>query len=107
MPAEAHRLQQPIGVRDRRLLWAFAALSALAVLIALAVSVPHRGSHARPRPGCISAPVAGVMGGGTVKGCGARAAALCRTYAATFDAVAVQCAALPRRSGRGEAPPSP
>jgi hypothetical protein len=107
MPAEAHRLQQPIGVRDRRLLWALAALSGLAVVIALAVSVPHRGSHAQPRPGCISAPVAGVMGGGTVRGCGARAADLCRTYAATFDAVAAQCAALPRRSGGGAASASP
>jgi hypothetical protein len=94
MPADANRLQRPVGRRDRRLLIALACV--LAVAVAAAIVLPRGGAPAQAQPGCIVANVAGVLGGGTVTGCGRRAAVVCRMYAAAYASVAAQCAALPR-----------
>ena len=99
MPAEAHRLHQPIRVRDRRLIRAICIAAALAVATVIALPAAGRGGGGPPpaRAGCIRATVAGVMGGGVIAGCGGRAQALCRTYAHDYVAVAAQCAILTRR----------
>ncbi|HUZ84161.1 MAG TPA: hypothetical protein VMU66_05665 [Gaiellales bacterium] len=96
MPAEARRLQQPVGVRDKRLLAALACGSVLAVAAEFTVA---RTQPSQPvQPGCVAATVAGVMGGGIVKGCGADAAVVCRTYAARYERVAARCRAVRRHS---------
>jgi hypothetical protein len=91
MPTEASRLQQPIGPRDKRLLGLIGCAAVLALPLGLVFS---HGGTADTKPGCIRGDVAGVMGGGTISGCGADARALCKLYAARYPAVAAQCAAL-------------
>jgi hypothetical protein len=93
MPAEVGRLQHKLGGRDKSLLGLVGCAAVLAVPLGLVLS--HGGSAAQPQPGCVSADVAGLMGGGTVKGCGAAAKALCRLYASSYPGIARQCARLP------------
>jgi len=88
-------LQHRLRRRDKQFLGGVAAASAMAV--AIGFLVPHGSAEAQPKPGCISATVAGVMGGGTVHGCGAATKSLCRMYAPRYSIVARQCAALQRQ----------
>jgi hypothetical protein len=97
MPAEAARLHHPLGARDRRLIVLLACVAVLAIPLGFLVVRPHGGDGAAP--GCIRADVAGIMGGGTIAGCGSDASALCKVYAAAYASVAAQCAALPQKPG--------
>jgi hypothetical protein len=87
-------LQHRLRKRDKQFLGGVALASAIAIGVGFAV--PHGSAEAEPKPGCIKATVAGVMGGGTIHGCGADAKALCRMYAPRYPTVARQCTALPR-----------
>ena len=94
MPAEAHRLHHPVGPRERRLLAVLACAAALAVAVALVLDDGR--PQAQVEPGCVAGTVAGVMGSGTIAGCGRGATRLCRMYATTYAALAAQCEALRR-----------
>lgn len=88
MPAETARLARPVGRRDRL------AVAILLCACALAAVGTARAQGESPPPGrgCVQADVAGVLGGGTVRGCGRGAFAVCRVYAAASPSLAAQCA---------------
>lgn len=96
MPAEAQRLERPVGRRDRRLM---AAVAAAGVLFAAggAVFAAHSGSSSAG-PRCISVAAAGVMGGGDWHYCGDAAAAYCRTHSVSAcDGLVAAVVTRPRR----------
>ncbi len=99
MPAEASRLERPVGARDRRLLAALGS-AAVAGIVAAAVLAAGHGRQAT-REGCITFDQPGVMGGGTWHFCGGSAVAFCRAHAAENTRLAAGCARLPtaRRPG--------
>ncbi len=98
MPAEVQRLHHPIAQRDRNLLRLVAIAFAVALLAVAAAIVidQHETSQAHTGTrGCVTGSVAGLMGGGTVKGCGAAGAAnICHLYAVDHADIAAQCKAL-------------
>jgi hypothetical protein len=96
VPAEAARLGRPVARRELRIVAVVLCACALAVVLAGARA---RGGAPPAGRGCVQADVAGVLGGGTVRGCGGRAASLCRAYAGVSASVAAQCRELRRRGG--------
>lgn len=96
MPAEAARLVRPVARRDRRIIAVVLCACVLAVVLAAARA---QGGSPPAGRGCVQADIAGVLGGGTVRGCGGRAASLCRAYAGVSATVAAQCRELRRRGG--------
>jgi hypothetical protein len=94
MPAEAARLRRGAPRRDLRIGAILLCACALALLVGAA-----RAQGGAPPAGtrCVRADVPGVLGGGTVRGCGRRAAAVCTAYAPMSASLAGQCARLRRR----------
>jgi hypothetical protein len=103
VPAEHARLVRPVTGRDLRVVAILLAVCAVAVAFGAAAA---QGGPAPSGRGCVQADVAGVMGGGTVRGCGDRAAAVCRVYAPVSAQVAAQCAAISGRAVRGGTRPA-
>lgn len=92
MPAEAHRLQRPIGRRDRRLIAAI--LTASGIAITAATLFAHYENPRRGSAQCVTYNDAGVMGGGTWNLCGVAALTLCNDNPAKSARLETQCAAL-------------
>ena len=94
MPAEAQRLEQRLGRRDRLIIATILTATGIAVAGALFVhdENPHRSSAQ-----CITYDDAGVMGGGTWNLCGSTAVAFCRQHVANGTGLADECARLRHR----------
>jgi hypothetical protein len=97
VPADTARLVRPVGRRDLRVVAILLCVCALAVLVGAARA--QGGSPPAAGRGCVRADVAGLLGGGTVRGCGRHADAVCRAYAGISAGLAAQCAG--RRRGDG------
>jgi len=92
VPAEAHRLQRRVGLRDRVFFAALACAAAIGAGVG-AIASTH-GSRAHAAQGCVTRDAAGITGGGTWRYCGALAVAFCRVHAAEQRSLAAKCARL-------------
>lgn len=103
MPLEGHweRTQTPVrqlGQREALIVYVIGALVAASLAVGLyLVLKPESASPVRP--GCIDALVPGIMGGGHVDPCGAKAIALCRSQVGHGDAYARPILASCRAQG--------
>ena len=93
MPVEqqAQRVNTPLRPRDRHVLWALAAVAALAIVggaIAYALRPPGPSNA-----GCVVVTVPSTMGGAVLRNCGKAAKTFCRESSDVANA-AEQCARL-------------
>jgi hypothetical protein len=92
VPAEVGRLRRRLRARDR---WFLAAVAALLVAgAAAAVPLSRSGGPAPVRTDCVSKSVAGVLGYGTYRYCGAAARPFCRRFARGDAKLAAECRRL-------------
>jgi hypothetical protein len=81
------RTQTPLRVlsaREKRIVYAVAAIATACLAIGL-VLIAFQGADPPAKPGCIDAVVPGIMGGGHVEPCGAKATAMCRSQVGHDD----------------------
>jgi hypothetical protein len=90
VPLQGHwdRVNTPLRKttsRERRIVWAFGALLAVAAIAATAVFVANGSSSPTVAPGCLRIEVGSTMGGGATTLCGHAARNFCGSSAAQAE----------------------